>query len=91
MKGKKAFYILVCFSGFTAFFYAPCFSQNTNSPYSIYGLGDIDYKMYNRTSGMASTGLALQSSAYLINNNPAGIAGLTRSFYIFNMAGAGKH
>lgn len=65
-------------------------AQNTVSPYSIYGPGDIDYKMYNRTSGMGGTGLALRSSGYLIDNNPAGIAGLTRSFYVFSVAAAGK-
>ena len=67
-----------------------CFSQNVNSPYSVYGIGDMDYKMYNRTSGMASTGLAIPSSVFLVNNNPAGIAGLQRSFYIMNIAGTGK-
>lgn len=71
-------------------FSGKCFSQNTNDPYSVYGIGTIDNKMYNRTSGMASTGLAMRSSLYLINNNPAGIAGLTQSFFVFNAAGAGK-
>ena len=66
------------------------FSQNMNSPYSIYGIGDIDFKTYNRTSGMGGTGLALRSSYYLIDNNPASIAGLTRSFYIIDAAFTGK-
>ncbi len=90
MKRKKILYILGCYFVTAIFFHIPVFSQNTNSPYSVYGIGDIDYKMYNRTSGLGGTGLALRSSAYLINNNPAGIAGLSRSFYIFNVAGAGK-
>lgn len=74
----------------TAIKASPCFSQNTNSPYSVYGIGDIDRKMYNRTNGMASTGLAISSSFFLVNNNPAGIAGLQRSFYVMNIAGTGK-
>mgnify|MGYP000509248199 CR=1 FL=1 len=41
-------------------------SQNMNSPYSIYGVGDIDFRPYNRTSGMGGTGIALRSSYYLI-------------------------
>lgn len=65
-------------------------SQNMNSPYSVYGIGDIDFRAYNRTSGMASTGLALNSSFYLIDNNPAAIAGLSRSFLLINISGAGK-
>ena len=61
-----------------------------NSPYSIYGIGDIDTKAYNRTSGMGSAGLALRSSYFMIDNNPAAIAGLTRSFYIVDAAVTGK-
>ena len=66
------------------------FSQNMNSPYSIYGIGDIDLKPYNRTSGMGGTGLAIRSSYFLIDNNPAAIAGLTRSFFIVDGAVTGK-
>jgi len=60
---------------------APAFSQNMNSPYSIYGIGDMDFRPYNRTSGMGGTGMAIRSSYYLVDNNPAAIAGLTRSFF----------
>jgi len=65
-------------------------AQTMNSPYSVYGIGDIDYKSYNRTSGMAGTGLALSSNKYIINNNPASIAGLERSFFIVNITTTGK-
>jgi hypothetical protein len=87
MNIKKRFFIL--FSTIH-FFVGQVFSQNMNSPYSIYGIGDIDFKPYNRTSGMGGTGLALKSSYYLIDNNPASIAGLTRSFYIIDAAVTGK-
>ena len=76
------FFILLMFFhiSFTAF------PQNMNDPYSVYGIGDIDNTIYNRTSGMAGTGLAIPSSAYLIDNNPAGLAGLPRSFFIAHLA-----
>ena len=91
MKLKKKYFNVLFFCiAMTTLFSYPGFTQNTNSPYSVYGIGDIDYKMYNRTAGLGGTGLALRSSAYLINNNPAAIAGLTRSFYIFNAAVTGK-
>ena len=64
--------------------------QNMNSPYSIYGIGDIDPKPYNRTSGMGGAGLALNSSYYMIDNNPAAIAGLYRSFINVDAAFTGK-
>ncbi|MET0461805.1 MAG: hypothetical protein ABW007_01570 [Chitinophagaceae bacterium] len=65
-------------------------AQNMNSPYSIYGIGDIDFRSYNRTSGMGGAGLALNSSYYLIDNNPAAIAGLQKSFYTIDAAFTGK-
>ncbi len=65
-------------------------AQNMNSPYSIYGIGDIDFKSYNRTSGMGGAGLALNSSYYLIDNNPAAIAGLQKSFFTIDAAFTGK-
>src|ERR1700741_3504092 len=66
------------------------YAQNMNSPYSVYGIGDIDFRNYNRTNGMGSTGLALTSSFYLIDNNPASITGLTKSFFLANMSAVGK-
>lgn len=64
--------------------------QNMNSPYSIYGIGDIDHRVYNRTSGMAGTGMATKASFDLVNNNPAAIAGLPRSFLLLSAAAVGK-
>src|SRR5438552_15787159 len=66
------------------------FSQNMNSPYSIYGIGDIDNRMYNKTNGMGGTGLATKSGEFFINNNPAAISGLPRSFYVLQAAATGK-
>ncbi|MEJ0102541.1 MAG: hypothetical protein WDO19_08305 [Bacteroidota bacterium] len=66
------------------------FSQNTNSPYSVYGIGNIDNNIYNRTSGMGGTGLAIKSSVFLIDNNPASLAGLSRSFYVASLNATGR-
>lgn len=79
--------LLCCSLAFTAI---PSMAQNMNSPYSIYGIGDIDFRSYNRTSGMGGAGLALSSSYYMIDNNPASIAGLSRSFLSIDAAFAGK-
>ena len=46
-------------------------AQNNNSPYSVIGIGDIDNSFYDRTAGMANTGVALWSKRNLIQNNPA--------------------
>jgi hypothetical protein len=65
-------------------------AQNMNSPYSIYGIGDIETRVYNRTSGMGGTGIATRSAEYFIDNNPAAISTLPRSFYFLNAAFTGK-
>jgi hypothetical protein len=57
-----------------------------NNPYSVYGIGDIDFKSYNRTNGMGGTGLAIRSGTAFIDNNPAAISGLPRSFYLAHVA-----
>ena len=76
--------------GCSLFYYATACSQNMNSPYSVYGIGDIDFRSYNRSSGMASTGLAVKSSFYIIDNNPASITGLPRSFFTMNISSVAK-
>jgi hypothetical protein len=88
MKYKKGIHFFLIIA--VQFIVCEVFSQNMNSPYSIYGIGDIDFRPYNRTSGMGGTGLALRSSYFLIDNNPAAISGLTRSFYIVDAAVTGK-
>jgi hypothetical protein len=65
-------------------------AQNMSSPYSIYGIGDMDDKPYNRASGMGNTGLAIKSSNYIIANNPASLTGLDRSFFNMDIAISGK-
>jgi len=66
------------------------YSQNTNSPYSILGIGDIENNYYNRTSGMANTGLAYRNDKYAINNNPASYSALQRQFFAFEITGRGQ-
>ena len=56
-------------------------AQTNNSPYSIFGIGDIDDNYYNRTSGMANTGIAYRSDRFLINNNPASFSALSNQVF----------
>jgi hypothetical protein len=65
-------------------------AQQMNSPYSIYGIGDIDHRVYGRSSGMGGTSIALRSSSYILNNNPASLAGLPRSVLVINAMGTGR-
>ena len=36
-------------------------AQDINAPYSIIGIGDIENSLFNRSSGMANTGISLRS------------------------------
>jgi hypothetical protein len=57
------------------------FAQNNNSPYSIHAIGDITDNIVNRTTGMASTGVAYRNNRYIITNNPAALSGLDNQFF----------
>ena len=57
------------------------FSQTNNQPYSIHAIGDITDNIINRTSGLASTGIAYRNSRYLITNNPASLSALDNQFF----------
>jgi hypothetical protein len=84
MKSPSVFILLLLLS------YSSLYSQNTNSPYSILGIGDIETNYYNRTSGMANTGLAYRNDRYLINNNPASYTALQQQFFSFELSGRGQ-
>jgi hypothetical protein len=56
-------------------------AQNNFSPYSQLGLGDLEDGFYNRTSGLANTGIAYRSNRFLINNNPASFSALTNQYF----------
>lgn len=66
------------------------FAQNTSSPYSILGIGDLEDSYFNRTSGMANTGIAYRSKYYTINNNPASYSALQDQFFVVEASGRGK-
>src|SRR6202051_576689 len=57
------------------------YSQTNNQPYSIHAIGDITDNIINRTSGMASTGIAYRNNRYIITNNPAALSGLDNQFF----------
>jgi hypothetical protein len=56
-------------------------SQTNNQPYSIHAIGDITDNIINRTSGMASTGIAYRNNRYIITNNPASLSAMDNQFF----------
>lgn len=65
--------------------------QDYNAPYSIYGVGDLEQRFYDRSIGMANSSISLLSSPhYQFLKNPASLSGLERSNIYVNMALTGK-
>jgi len=60
-------------------------AQNNNSPYSMYGIGDIEQSSFDRTSGMGHAGMALSSNRFLNNSNTASLANLDDFFFNFEL------
>src|SRR5580692_6370086 len=60
-------------------------AQGNFSPYSQMGIGDLEDSYYNRTSGMANTGIAYRSNRFLITNNPASFSALTDQYFTVEM------
>jgi hypothetical protein len=55
------------------------YGQNTISPYSIFGPGEIQNKGFGATQGLGGAGIALKSSNSLNNLNPASYTGIDSS------------
>ncbi|MDE3214205.1 MAG: hypothetical protein KGM98_13300, partial [Bacteroidota bacterium] len=64
-------------------------AQNVSSPYSIIGIGDLESSYFNRTSGMANTGIAYQNDKYITLNNPASLGNLQNQLFLVELAGRG--
>lgn len=61
-------------------------AQNNFQPYSQFGFGEIDDGFYNRTSGLAETGIGYRSPRYLINNNPASFSALANQYFTMELS-----
>jgi hypothetical protein len=66
---------------FSVLFISAGLAQTNNQPYSIHAIGDITDNIINRTSGLASTGLAYRNNRYIITNNPASLSALDNQFF----------
>lgn len=66
-------------------------AQNMSSPYSVYGIGDIQNTYPDRSSGMANASASLISTpGFLLMKNPASMIGLERSMGQVDLALTGK-
>lgn len=66
-------------------------AQNMSSPYSVYGVGEIQSLHPDRSSGMANTSTSLLSTpGFIMNKNPASLIGLERSLAQVDLGIVGK-
>lgn len=52
--------------------------NNTNSPYSVFGIGELDYSGGGRNLSMGETGIALRSDIFMNQTNPASLTAIPR-------------
>ena len=64
--------------------------NNTSSPYSIFGIGEIETRDFGRTAGMGNVGIGLKSTNFLNQRNPAGLSGIDTLTFILDVAGSVK-
>ncbi|WP_207513147.1 hypothetical protein [Longitalea luteola] len=78
-------------TGFFVVLAAAASGQNMSSPYSVYGVGEIQAQHPDRSSGMANTSVSLLSTpGFILNKNPASIIGLERSLAQIDLGIVGK-
>jgi hypothetical protein len=64
--------------------------NNTNSPYSIFGIGELENKGIGASTGMGGTGIGMQSNHSLNYANPASYSGIDSISFIYELCTSGK-
>lgn len=82
MNSLRRFFALITiiFTSWTAWA-----QNNSNSPYSYYGIGLFDRFNYSRTAGMGGTSLALKSGSFLNSENPASYASIDSLHFLLDV------
>ena len=60
--------------------------NSTSSPFSIFGIGEIEIRDFGRTTGMGSVGIGFQSENFLNRRNPAGLTGIDTLRFILDVS-----
>ena len=64
--------------------------EDNISPYSMFGIGELQLSESGRTAGMASTAIGLSGLHFLNTANPAALAALDTATFIFDLTGSAK-
>lgn len=66
------------------------FNNNTTSPYSRFGLGDLQPKTFGRTAAMGGAALASRNSQQINTSNPASYTAVDSLVFLFEFGISGK-
>jgi len=64
--------------------------NSTSSPFSIFGIGEIETRDFGRTVGMGNIGIGYQSENFLNRRNPAGLSAIDTLRFILDVSAAVK-
>ena len=64
--------------------------NNTHSPFSVIGIGEIEMRDFGRTAAMGNTGIGLQSENFLNRRNPAALTRIDTLKFIIDVSAAFK-
>lgn len=59
--------------------------NNTSSPYSGFGIGELELSSGGRNTAMGQTGVALRSNLFLNTTNPASLTAIDPQSFLFDM------
>jgi len=78
---KSSLFILL--GVFASIKFGGLYAQTNASPYSMIGIGDINYNYYDRSAGMGNSGISLSSpnGSYMYLANPASFADLRDMYF----------
>ncbi len=86
IEKKISFIIIFLISAFIS-----VYGQNTNSPYSVFGPGELQQKGFGPNVAMGGTGIGMPSSNFINNTNPASYAGFDSLRFIYEMGAEYKY
>ena len=86
MKNRLVSPMVFCFLSYACCSYA----QSTLSPYTLFGIGEIDSGNHGINNGMAGLGIGLQQENVINSANPAALAAIRSKTFAFDMAFSGK-
>lgn len=66
-------------------------AQSTTSPYTLFGIGEVDMGNYGENAGMGGLGIGFRQSNTLNSANPASLTEIAPKTFVFDGAAFGKY